>query len=133
MSVPERSTRKKNIRFLVADRLTDTRKALCRRILQTDDMEVVGAVSNGIEAIQCVAILKPDIVVIDMSLTNPDGIDTTQKITADQSLAAKVIVLSHTDQDIRPALMAGAKTCLIKPFSDDELFGIIRPLFGEDQ
>jgi DNA-binding NarL/FixJ family response regulator len=120
------------MRILVADRLTGTRKALCRRILQTEDMEVIGAVSSGTEAVQCVSILKPDIVLIDMSLSNPDGIDTIQKITSQQTLPAKVVVLSHTDQDIRPALMAGAKTCLIKPISDDELFSNIRHLFGED-
>jgi len=128
-----KSMGQKVMRLLVADRLTDSRKVLCRRILQTDDIEVIGVVSSGTEAIQCATILKPDVVLIDMSLSNPDGIDTTQKITSERTLSAKVVVLSHTDQDVRPALMAGAKACLIKPFSDNELFGNIRRLFGEVQ
>ena len=121
-----------NIRVLIADRFAEARKDLCRQLLQADDMEIAGTARDGNEVSHFVRELKPDVILIDTNVIDTVGLTKIQNIT-EQNSAFKIIITSYTDQNMRPALLAGAKTYLIKPFSNDELFSSIRRLFGDNK
>src|SRR4029077_17486498 len=85
---------------------------------------VVGEESDGAEAIALAASLRTDVVLIDLAMTNVDGIEATAKIAAD----TKVIALTSfaTDDKIFPAIRAGAAGYLLKESGPDELADAIK-------
>lgn len=91
------------------------------------DMEVVGEAKNGREAIDEARKLKPDIVVMDVSMPDLNGIEGTRQI-CDDLPHTKVIGLSmHKDSVyVREILRAGARGYLLKDSEDDDLLRAIR-------
>ena len=91
------------------------------------DMEVVGEARNGREAISEARRLKPDIVVMDVSMPELNGIEGTRQI-CDELTQTKVVALSmHRDSVyVREILRAGARGYLLKESEDDDLLKAIR-------
>ncbi|MGA4506580.1 response regulator [Propionibacteriaceae bacterium G1746] len=79
-----------------------------------DDIEVVGQAANGQEAINAVAGLAPDVVLMDVQMPVLDGIAATERIVADSD--AKVIIVTTFDRDdyLFDGLRAGAAGFLLK-------------------
>lgn len=94
------------------------------------DMEVVGEARTGREAIAEARRLKPDIVVMDVSMPELNGIEGTRQI-CDELTATKVIALSmHKDSVyVREILRAGARGYLLKDSEDEDLLKAIRGVF----
>jgi DNA-binding NarL/FixJ family response regulator len=93
----------------------------------TDDIEVVGAAGNGAEALEMVAALEPDVVLMDISMPVLDGIEATRQLRASEADVRVLILTSFSDQDgILRALDAGAIGYLLKDAEPDELFRGIR-------
>jgi DNA-binding NarL/FixJ family response regulator len=92
-----------------------------------DDMEVVGHAADGRSALRLAHDLSPDVVIMDISMPDLNGIDATRKIIADNA-DTKVLALSmHTDkQFISEMFKAGASGYLIKDSAFDELAEAIR-------
>jgi len=90
-------------------------------------MQLVGEARDGNEAIELVATLQPDVVVMDISMTGMNGIECT-RVLSERNPNTKVIVLSmHRDPVyVREALRVGAKGYLIKEDTDDNLLSAIR-------
>lgn len=118
------------IRLLIVDDLAETQENLRKLLYFEPDIEIVGAATNGEEAIQMVADRQPDIVLMDIILPGIDGIIATE-IISQQVPSTQVIVMSvHGEADfLRRAMLAGAKEFLIKPFSNDELMTSIRRVY----
>ena len=91
------------------------------------DMEVVGEAKTGREAIDEARRLKPDIVVMDVSMPELNGIEGTRQI-CDELTQTKVLALSmHKDSVyVREILRAGARGYLLKDSEDDDLLKAIR-------
>lgn len=91
------------------------------------DMEVVGEAKTGREAIDEARRLKPDIVVMDVSMPDLNGIEGTRQI-CDELTQTKVLALSmHKDSVyVREILRAGARGYLLKDSEDDDLLKAIR-------
>lgn len=91
------------------------------------DMEVVGEAKTGREAIDETRRLKPDIVVMDVSMPELNGIEGTRQI-CDELTQTKVLALSmHKDSVyVREILRAGARGYLLKDSEDDDLLKAIR-------
>ena len=91
------------------------------------DMEVVGEAANGRDAIRETRSLKPDVVVMDVSMPELNGIEGTRQI-CDELTNTKVLALSmHRDGVyVRETLRAGARGCLLKDSEDDDLLRAIR-------
>jgi two-component system response regulator NreC len=117
----------KKIRVLLADDHTILRKGVRMLIDSQPDMEVVGEAANGRDAIRETRSLKPDIVVMDVSMPELNGIEGTRQI-CDELTSTKVLALSmHRDGVyVRETLRAGARGYLLKDSEDDDLLRAIR-------
>ena len=115
------------IKILLADDhkiVFDSLKSLLDR---QPDMEVVGGAENGRVAVEQVHELKPDVVIMDVTMPNLNGIEATRQITS-QYPEIKVVALSmHADkQFVTGILSAGASGYLTKNCSFDELVKAVR-------
>lgn len=115
------------IRVLIVDDIDETRQNI-RRILSFDqDLVVIGEAHNGLEAIDKVHSLNPDVVLMDVNMPKMDGLTAAEKISAEHPSSAVVFLSVQGEPEyLRRAMMAGAKDFLIKPFSGDELIDTIK-------
>jgi len=91
------------------------------------DLEIIGTANNGQVALDQVAALQPDVVLMDVRMPVMDGREATRAITQ-QYPTIKVLVLSTFDDDqyIADAIRAGAKGYLLKDMPSEELAQAIR-------
>jgi len=103
------------IRVLIADDHPVVRSGLRSFLSTVGGIEVVGEASDGAQAAELAATLEPDVVLMDMSMPNVDGIEATRRIT-ESSPDVKVIALTSfaTDDKVFPAIRAGAAGYLLK-------------------
>ena len=120
----------RKIRVLLADDHTILRKGVRMLIDSQQDMEVVGEAKTGREAVEEVKALKPDIVVMDVSMPDLNGIEATRQI-CDEVSPTKIVALSmHRDSVyVREILRAGARGYLLKESEDDDLLKAIRSVY----
>ena len=121
------------IRVILADDHSVVRAGL-RAVLGTaKDIEVVGEASGGREAVALVARLKPDVVVMDLSMDDMDGTAATREIT-ELGTSTRVLVLTmHDEEDyLVPVIEAGAAGFLVKSVADRELVDAVRMIARGD-
>jgi DNA-binding NarL/FixJ family response regulator len=101
-----------------------------RRLLEDDEgMKVVGEASNGVEAIRMAYELKPQVVVMDLSMPELDGVQATKEIVKHLPGTAVLILSMHAEDNyVRNALDAGARGYLLKSAIDVDLVGAIRSI-----
>ena len=116
-----------SIRVVLVDDHSVVRAGLKAVLGATPDITVVGEASEGREAVDLVARVKPDVVVMDLSMPGVDGVAATKEIVA-SGLGTRVIILSmHAEEDyLVPAMEAGASGYLVKTNADRELVNAIR-------
>ena len=117
----------KKIRVLLADDHRILRQGVRMLIDSQKDMEVVGEAKTGREAVEEARRLKPDVVVMDVSMPELNGIEGTRHI-CDEMKHTRVLALSmHKDAVyVREILRAGARGYLLKDSEDDDLVRAIR-------
>ena len=99
-----------------------------RAFLQTTaDIEVVGAVERGGEAIELAKRLQPQVMLLDMMLPDIDGVEVTRQVRSG-SVETQIVVFTsfHEDQHIFPVLRAGALSYLLKDARPEEITEAIR-------
>jgi DNA-binding NarL/FixJ family response regulator len=103
------------IRVLIVDDHPIVRSGLVGLLGIEADMEIVGEAGDGEEALARVAVLSPDVVLMDLRMPRLDGVGATARITADFP-SSRVLVLTtyDTDADIILAVEAGASGYLLK-------------------
>ncbi|MBI5415901.1 MAG: response regulator [Candidatus Omnitrophica bacterium] len=119
-------------RILIVDDAPIIRLML-KDILTVNGYSVVGEGNDGNEAIEKFKELSPDLVTMDITMPEKDGIRALQEILAiDQN--AKVIVITAIDQrdSLMEAIRAGATDYIIKPFETDRVLSAVRRAFGEE-
>jgi len=124
----------RRISILIVDDISDTRDSI-RRLLQfEDDIEVVGDVGSGSEAILFAEANRPDIILMDINMPEMDGIRTTE-LLAHRAPECSVIIMSVQGEQayLRRAMMAGAREYIVKPFTGDELSSVIAKVYELDQ
>ena len=101
-------------------------RQMSKNILPKDKFEVVGEGATGREAIEKYKEFSPDIVTMDITMPDMDGIAAVKEILKINK-NAKVIMCSAMGQKpmIKEALEAGAKDFIIKPFDKDKAIKII--------
>jgi two-component system response regulator NreC len=116
-----------DIRTLLADDHTIFRAGLKALLDAEMGIEVVGEAATGDEAVELVRELKPDIVVMDLSMPGSGGLEATRRITA-LDLPTRVLVLTmHPEEEyLVPVLEAGAHGYLTKTTADRRLIDAIR-------
>jgi len=109
------------IRVLLADDHTMLRQSL-RRSLGEHGLEVVGEAADGEEAARLAGELRPNVVLMDVSMPVLDGIDATRLITERHPAIHVVILTMHADRDVLDrAIRAGAAGYLVKDCTIDEV------------
>jgi DNA-binding NarL/FixJ family response regulator len=120
-----------SIRVLLADDHQLMREGLRAVLDEQEDMEVVADVENGREAARLAKQLQPDVVVMDISMPDLNGIEAARRVASDAP-EAKVIALSmHSDrQFVSEMLKAGAAGYVLKDCATDELLQAVRTVVG---
>lgn len=115
------------IRLLLVDDQNLICQGLKAMLSLEPDLEVLGMAHNGQAAVEQVAILQPDVVLMDVRMPVMDGREATRTIVQ-QYPQVKVLVLSTFDDDqyIADAMRAGAKGYLLKDMPSEELAQAIR-------
>lgn len=111
-------------RILVIDDESQIRKLLSIA-LNAHNFHVETA-ENGFYGIQEAACFKPDLILLDLSLPDIDGIEVIKRIREWSEVPILILSVRNTDEDKVEALDTGADDFLIKPFSMEELFARIR-------
>ena len=117
----------KKIRVLVADDHTLVRRGIRALLEHADGIEVVGEAENGQEALALVKRLQPDVVVMDISMPELDGIKATEQIHA-LGISTHVVILSmYANVDlVKQALQNGASGYVLKRSATEELLQAVR-------
>jgi len=121
------------IRILIADDQELVRTGF-RVVLDAEpDLEVVGEAADGLAALEAVAQLDPDVVLMDIRMPNLDGIEATRRIAATDG-APRVLILTTFDLDdyVYEALRAGASGFLLKDARTEELRLAVRTVASGD-
>lgn len=113
-------------KILIVDDSVFSRKKL-RAILESANHEIVGEAGDGTEALAKYKDLLPELVTMDITMPNADGISALKDIMQYDS-AAKVVMITAlgNGEKILEALNAGAKNYITKPFADDKILGSIQ-------
>ena len=115
------------IRVLLVEDHGLVRAGLERLLARVEDVEVVGGAADGAEAIRLAAETSPDVVLMDLSMPNVDGIEATREIVAANAEAQVVVLTSVADRErILAALDAGAVGYLLKDSEPQVLIEGIR-------
>jgi DNA-binding NarL/FixJ family response regulator len=103
------------MRILVADDHSSVRRYICSVLEAEEGWEICGEATNGREAVEMAVELKPDIVVLDLSMPELNGLTAARQILK-QSPWTDVLILTlhHGDALTRAALESGAGACVLK-------------------
>ena len=120
-----------SIRILLADDHKITREGLGSLISKQSDMEVVAEAENGREAVGLAKDLRPDVIIMDVSMPGLTGIEATKQILSENE-NVKIIALSmHSDNlFVSEMLKSGASGYMLKDCAFEELDRAIRAVVG---
>lgn len=97
-----------------------------QRMLEANGHSVAGLAANGIEAIEKYAELRPDVVILDITMPEMNGIEALRRIKILNSDARIIICSAIGQQDkIAEAIELGAEEFIVKPFESEHLMGAI--------
>jgi DNA-binding NarL/FixJ family response regulator len=121
------------IRVLVADDQSMVRAGFRMLLSHEDDIDVVAEASNGLEAVDKAARLRPTVVLMDIRMPELDGLEATRRILAADD-AARILILTTFDLDeyVYEALRAGASGFVLKDDPPEQLLAAIRIVAGGD-
>ena len=123
----EMSSSSNRIRVIIVDDHAVVRSGLEQLLATTDDIELVGTATNGNEAIDRVQELRPDVVLMDLSMPELDGVEATRRISETHPDSHVLVLTSFSDQSrILDALGAGADGYLLKHSDPDDIADAIR-------
>jgi two-component system, NarL family, response regulator NreC len=117
----------RKMRLLLVDDHPVVRVGL-RTLLETEpDMQVVGEATNGVEAIAMMQQSRPDVVVMDISMPEMDGLEATHRMRAIcPSVHVLILTVHAQERYLFPVLKAGASGYVLKSTIDTELIDAIR-------
>ena len=126
-------TNENKTQILIVDDHPVVRDGLTTIINHEKDLNVCGEADDAHEAMKAVTELKPNVVIVDISLKSSDGIELTKNIKAGNS-KLPVIVLSVHDESVyaERALLAGAKAYLMKDAVSENIVKAIRTVLSNE-
>ena len=117
-------------RVLVVDYSVFMRMKI-RMMIEPEGYEVAGEAGNGVEAVQRYMDIQPDVVLLDITMPEMNGIDALKRIK-EFDPKAKVIMCSAMGQQVMvaQAIQSGAKDFVVKPFEKDRVLAAIKRVLG---
>ncbi|MGH3444082.1 MAG: response regulator [Nocardioidaceae bacterium] len=121
------------IRVMVVDDHPMWRDAVARDLDDTDGLEVVATASTGAEALARAGAVRPVVVVLDLQIPAPDGVEVTARLVqADPQVRVLILSASGEQADVLEAVKAGATGYLVKSASRAELVEAVRRVAAGD-
>lgn len=119
------------INVLIADDHHIVREGIVLLLQQEPDFTVVGQAADGEEAVAKILKLRPDVVILDISMPKLNGIEVAQKIAA-EGFTGKVLILTQYDKEeyVRKAIQTGASGYLLKDSIKDDVISAIRQIMA---
>jgi DNA-binding NarL/FixJ family response regulator len=115
------------ISVLLADDHNVVREGLRLLLESADDIQVIGEVENGRQAVQKTKELKPDVVVLDLAMPNLNGLEATRQILKDEPNTKVLILSSYSDDErVQQLVEEGAIGYLVKQTAATDLLKAIR-------
>jgi DNA-binding NarL/FixJ family response regulator len=117
-----------SIGVLIADDQALVRGGLRKIVESEPDMRVVGEAEDGLDAVEAVALKKPDVAVMDIRMPRLDGIEATRRIVARSGDTVRVLILTTfgLDEYVYEALRAGASGFMLKDAPPEQLIEAVR-------
>ena len=118
-----------SLRILVVDDHAVVRRGVRTLLASHEGWEVCGEATNGRDAVEQTRRLRPDVVVMDLSLPELNGLDATRQILK-EAPGTEVLVLTmhHSEELARDVLQAGARGYLLKSDADESLIAAVDSL-----
>ena len=114
------------IKLMLADDHRMLREGLSRS-MSDEGFDIVGEAQDGFEAIRMASQLKPDVILMDVSMPNCDGVEACRQVKSSGSLSKVVMLTMHVDKEVLTnAIRAGATGYLIKDCSTREIADAVR-------
>lgn len=124
---------KKRTRILLADDHRMVRQGFKLILQAQEDMDVVGETGNGREALEMAKALRPDVVVMDVTMPELNGIEATRRIREAEPLVRVLGLSVHRDAVyVREMVRAGAEGYILKESADSELIAAVRAVARGD-
>lgn len=117
------------INVLIVDDHAIVRTGLAQLLGTTEDLRLVGEAADGAQAVRLAAELRPDVVLMDLSMPGMDGVTATERILAGNPGTHVLVLTSFSDQTrILDALAAGAEGYLLKHAEPETILSGIREI-----
>jgi len=106
-------------------------RMMIKDILVKNGYNVVGEAENGLRAVEKFKELKPDLIIMDITMPEMDGIQAVKQIRA-MSSDAKIIMCSAMGQQamVIESIQAGARDFIVKPFQADRVLEAVKKVVG---
>ena len=106
-------------------------RMMIKDILTKNGYNIVGEAENGAKAVEKYAELKPDLVLMDITMPEMDGIEALKKIKAADANAS-IIMCSAMGQQamVIESIQSGAKDFIVKPFQADRVLEAVQKVLG---
>ena len=115
------------IRILIVDDHALFRVGIANILSREREFDVVGEAPDGRSALEMSGLTNPSIVLMDLSLPAPGGLETTQRIRREYPATAVVVMAQDEDEEsLFASIKAGAAAFVIKDISPDDLIHVIR-------
>lgn len=115
------------IRVLIADDHPVVREGLAAMLSREPDIDVVGEAQDGLEAVERVGNLAPDVVLMDLQMPRLGGVEAIKQIRERYPAVQLIVLTTYGDDDsIFQGIAAGARGYLLKDAPRDELFRAVR-------
>jgi DNA-binding NarL/FixJ family response regulator len=117
------------MRIFIADDSAIVRERLIEMLSDLKGVEIIGQAGEGLEALNSIQKLKPDVVILDIQMPNGNGIDVLQKIKKKRRRPILIILTNYSDSAYRTKCMdAGADFFFDKSTEFDEVIKVLRCL-----
>jgi DNA-binding NarL/FixJ family response regulator len=124
---PDRRNPDQRTKILLVDDHALFRVGMRQILEREEDFEVVGEAEDGRDAFSLASELSPDIVLLDLSLPAPGGIETTQRIKREvPSIGIVALAVAEDEDQLFEAIKAGAAAFVLKDIGPDDLVTVIR-------
>jgi len=122
-----------SVRVLVVDDFEPFRRFVASILQKRPELQIIGEVSDGLEAVQKTEVLRPDLILLDIGLPNLNGLEAANRIRQVASGARIILLTQNSDEEIvRAALSAGAQGYVLKTDAGSELLPAVTGVLGGD-
>jgi DNA-binding NarL/FixJ family response regulator len=120
-------------RVVVADDHPTFRRGLAALLAAVDGVELVGEAEDGERAVELAATLRPDVVVMDLTMPGLGGVEATRQIVAaDPDVAVLVLTMLDEDESVFAAMRAGARGYVVKGADTDDVLRALQSVARGD-